>query len=148
MVEQEVAYMIGATISGDNGPCGTIGRVVIDPINEAVTHVVANSPHQHGSPRLVPVTLLSPYCESADGLQFHGTIADFYRLTIAEETHLMSPPPGFRDDDQAMLRPYFAEQDANPGVGGAVRRKGDGVHLNLSRQQVKDLATTVNQPAA
>ncbi|RMB59981.1 hypothetical protein [Tessaracoccus antarcticus] len=139
MTTQEVPYMIGATITGDDGPCGTLDRVVLDPVVKAVTHVVVRSPHHLGSPRLVPVELLELFSEGTDLLRFHGTVGDFFRLAIVEETHFIAAPPGFSDYDQALLWPYFEGKSAPPSMTGMVTedhlpmgevdiRRGDTVH--------------------
>ncbi|MEO7589324.1 MAG: PRC-barrel domain-containing protein [Arachnia sp.] len=154
MIEQEVPYLIGAAIAGEDGSCGRLESVVIDPIADVVTHVVVHSPHNHGAPRLVPVALLRPTEGSADGLHFHGTVADFFRLTIAEDSQFMPPPPGFTDYDQAMFWPYFAGESPPPTKAGVVTeehlpagevdiRRGDPVHATDGEiGRVKGLVVT------
>ncbi len=63
--------------------------MVIDPVAEAVTHLVVEPAHHHGPARLVALDLLvSP---TNGEIRLHGTLADFDRLHPAEETPLSAP---------------------------------------------------------
>lgn len=140
MKAPEVQYTIGATIIADDGPCGTLGRVVIDPVAEVVTHLVVDPTHPHGPPRLVPLDLFDPAGVTDDRLRLHGTVADLSRLDAAEETHFMPPPPGYTDYEQALVWPYYGGGAAVPAsMAGMVTtqhlpdgevdvRRGDPVH--------------------
>src|SRR5580704_4518564 len=50
---------IGAEASCSDGVCGEVTRVVVDPIAQAVTHLVVEPKHRQGLGRLVPLNLVS-----------------------------------------------------------------------------------------
>ena len=79
-------YVIGAEVSCSDGPCGQVRRVIIDPVAEAVTHLVVGPEHPHGLGLLVPVDLV----EAAAGeIRLRCTLAEFARLSWAKETHFL-----------------------------------------------------------
>ena len=45
---QPAEFVIGAGATCTDGPCGEVTRVVIDPVAEAVTHVVVEPRHPRG----------------------------------------------------------------------------------------------------
>lgn len=80
-------YLIGATARCNDGACGQVSRVVIDPATLTVTHLVVapDDPHQLG--RLVPLDLL----DTAPGeISLRCTATEFFQLPRAENTQ--SPP--------------------------------------------------------
>lgn len=133
-------YTIGATVTATDGDCGTLVRLVLDPIAEVVTHLVIEPPHHHGPARLVPLELFDPAGITGDRLRLRGTVADLSRLDAADETHFMPPPPGYTPLDQTLVWPYYGGGAAvPPGMAGMVTaehlpvgevdvRRGDGVH--------------------
>jgi hypothetical protein len=42
----ETTFKIGADASCTDGPCGTVIRVVVNPVQEVVTHLVVEPPHR------------------------------------------------------------------------------------------------------
>jgi hypothetical protein len=42
-------YDIGAAVCCEDGPCGELSRVVVDPIKQAVTHLVVDRADQHAT---------------------------------------------------------------------------------------------------
>lgn len=82
-------YDIGAPVSCEDGPCGELSRVVVDPIKRTVTHLVVGPHHRHALARLVPVSLV----DATEGeLRLRCTLALFRALQYAEETEFL--PPG------------------------------------------------------
>ncbi len=81
-------FDIGMTASCEDGSCGVLSRVVIDPIKRSVTHLVVEPHHQHSLARLVPVDL----AEVHDGeLKLRCTIAQWRALQFVQETEYVLP---------------------------------------------------------
>jgi len=79
-------FTIGAEVSCSDGACGQVRRVVVDPVAEAVTHLVVGPEHPHGLGRLVPVDLI----DATEGqIRLRCTLAEFARLGWAKETHFL-----------------------------------------------------------
>jgi sporulation protein YlmC with PRC-barrel domain len=103
-------FTIGAEVSCSDGPGGQVRRVVVDPVAEAVTHLVVGPEHPHGLGRLVPVDLIDA---TAGQIRLRCTLAEFARLSWAKETHFL-PKSGLYSGyapGQVFSWPYY-------GVGG------------------------------
>jgi sporulation protein YlmC with PRC-barrel domain len=79
-------FVIGAEVSCSDGACGQVRRVVVDPVAEAVTHLVVGPEHPHGLGRLVPVDLIDA---TAGQIRLRCTLAEFARLNWAKESHFL-----------------------------------------------------------
>lgn len=114
----ETPFVIGADASCTDGPCGRLIRVVVNPVNRTITHLVVGPKHEHGQAvdRLVPVNLASV---TADGILLSRTKAEFDKLDPAEETHFVvgTRHPGY-EEHQVFSLPYR-------GLGG-VWTEGQG----------------------
>jgi sporulation protein YlmC with PRC-barrel domain len=142
-----VSFTIGAHATCDDGPCGTVKRVVVDPLAQAVTHLVVEPRHRLGLARLVPVDLVET---TADGVRIRCTMADFEALDSAEETQFVPGTIGYENygPEQVLSWPYYGLHggqaagiagDAVPGVSQTVTydtvpageveiRRGEPVH--------------------
>lgn len=112
-------FTIGATVSCTDGACGTLSRVVIDPVARAVTHLVVEPEHRAGPGRLVPVDLADA---TAGGIRLRCTMAEFERLDPAEETQFVAGTieyPAY-GPEQAVFWPYYSK-------GGRAGARGDMV---------------------
>jgi hypothetical protein len=86
--EKESTYEIGVGVVCSVGDCGQLLRIIIDPGNRAMTHlVIGRDPH---GARLVPVSLVDH--AFADGIRLICTAVDFDRLEPAEATEVIAPP--------------------------------------------------------
>jgi sporulation protein YlmC with PRC-barrel domain len=104
-------FMIGAGASCTDGPCGTLSRVVVDPVARAVTHLVVQPDHEPGAARLVPLGMVDP---AAAGIQLRCTQAEFSRLNPAEETQFLEESidfPGY-GPEQTVFWPYYGYRGA------------------------------------
>jgi sporulation protein YlmC with PRC-barrel domain len=104
-------YAIGAQAYCEEGPCGELVRVVVDPVKEAITHLVIEQPRGGEVGRLVPVNLVEHATEKE--LRLHCTLSTFASLEAAEETKFVQTPQGqwgYRPG-QMMMMPFF-------GLGG------------------------------
>ncbi len=104
-------YAIGAQVFCEQGPCGELARVVVDPIKRAITHLVVEERHGQEVGRLVPIDLVETATEKE--LRLRCTSATFASLEAAEETKFVQAPAGQwgYGRNQAMMLPFF-------GLGG------------------------------
>ncbi len=102
----ETSFVIGAAVSCTDGPCGQLIRVVVNPVNRTITHLVVGPKHEHGHSvdRLVPVDRAQV---AADGIQLSCTKTEFDNLDLAEETHFVvgTEYPGY-EEHQVFSLPY------------------------------------------
>jgi len=137
-------FTIGAEATCTDGVCGEVTRVVIDPIAEAVTHLVIEPKHRQGLARLVPLDLVD---QAAGEVRLRCTIAEFERLDSAEETQFVPGSGGYAayGPDQVVSWPYYGLA-STPGIdldlvnaspvvtydtiplGEVEVRRGDAVH--------------------
>jgi len=103
-------FTIGAQASCTDGPCGTVIRVVLDPIKEELTHLVVEPTHRQGLGRLVPLSLVDV---TAGEVRLRCTIAEFEKLDSAEETQFVPGTAGYAEygPEQVLSWPYY-------GLGG------------------------------
>lgn len=112
--ERGTAFTVGAEVRCSDGVGGRISRVVLDPVAEAVTHLVITPAHGGGPDRLAPVGMVGP------GPSLSVSLAEFERLDPAEETHFLpgQGPYGGYAQDQFYVQPYFGLGGMGPLVGG------------------------------
>jgi len=103
-------FMIGASASCTDGACGTVSRVVVDPVGRAVTHLVVEPSHRQGLGRLVPLDIVDA---TSGTIRLRCTLEEFERLDCAEETRFVPGTIGSEDYDpeQVIAWPYY-------GLGG------------------------------
>ena len=145
MAMSETAHFtIGAEVSCSDGACGEVRRVVVDPIAEAVTHLVVGPEHPRGLGQLVPVDLIDA---TAGEIRLRCTLAEFARLSWAKETQFLKKSGVYSGyaPGQVFSWPYY-------GVGGRLT----AVHLGdlpqtVTRHSVplrKDVAIPVSAALA
>ncbi|HEX6931577.1 MAG TPA: PRC-barrel domain-containing protein [Streptosporangiaceae bacterium] len=144
---REVSFTIGAHVTCEDGPCGSVKRVVVDPLAQTVTHLVVEPKHRLGLARLVPVDLAET---TPDGVRLRCGMADFEALDSAEETQFVPGTIGYENygPEQVLSWPYYGLHgggaagvagDAAPGVSQTVTydtvpagevdiRRGEPVH--------------------
>jgi sporulation protein YlmC with PRC-barrel domain len=98
-------FTIGSEARCNDGVCGDLTRVVVDPIAQVVTHLIIEPKHRQGLARLVPLSLLL----ASEAIAINCTIAEFDTLDPAEETEFL---PGTRgcagyEPGQALYWPHY-----------------------------------------
>jgi sporulation protein YlmC with PRC-barrel domain len=74
----EARYTIGSAVSCSDGVCGTLSRVIVDPVGRTLTHLVVEPDSGPDDARLVPVGLVDPAAPAetialrCDRAQFDG----------------------------------------------------------------------------
>jgi sporulation protein YlmC with PRC-barrel domain len=86
-VTDAAEYAIGAEVACSDGVCGSLSRVVIDPVARALTHLVVEPKHHAGLGRLVPIELADA---TAGDIRLRCTAAEFDALEDADETHFLT----------------------------------------------------------
>ena len=70
-------FTIGVKASCSDGTCGEVTRVIVDPVAEALTHLVVAPEHRRGHGKLVPLGLV----EATTGqVRLRCTKAEFEKL--------------------------------------------------------------------
>jgi sporulation protein YlmC with PRC-barrel domain len=106
----DVTFEIGSDVRCVDGDCGSITRVVVDPIARTVTHLVVEPKDRRGLARLVPLDLVA---SSAGVVQLRCTAAEFERLDHAEESQFLPGSGGHADYPigHALSQPYYGLRD-------------------------------------
>lgn len=76
-------FTIGSAVECSDGPCGEVNRLIIDPHENALTHLVVEPKHHKHKGRLVPIELVA---SSAGHIRLSCTKAQFEALEDAEES--------------------------------------------------------------
>jgi sporulation protein YlmC with PRC-barrel domain len=128
---QTTQFTIGAQARCSDGVCGEVTRVVVDPVAEALTHLVIDPKHSRQVGRLVPLDLVDN-TQAADGtdgeIRLRCTLADFATLAEAEETHFLPGADGYHGygGGQALMLPYY-------GLGGGMgMAAGGGMSMGMA----------------
>jgi hypothetical protein len=102
---------MGARVSATDGECGELVRLIVDPVAQALTHLVVVHKLHGGLGKLVPIDLVG----SADDhdIRLRCTVADFGKLDDAQDVQFL---PADADDlgnthlqygPHALLWPYY-----------------------------------------
>jgi len=121
-----VQFTIGAEASCSDGPCGEVTRVIVDPVAEAVTHLVVEPEHRLGLGRLVPLGLVDA---TSGQVRLRCTQAEFEKLDPAEETQFIPGTSGYANygPGQVGYWPYYGL-----GMGSGLGMAGLGMSGGVS----------------
>jgi sporulation protein YlmC with PRC-barrel domain len=99
-------FTIGARVNCEDGVCGLVSRVVVDPVAKLVTHLAVEPEHRLGLARLVPVDLAK---SGPDAVSLACTMAEFEQLDAAEETQFVPGTRGYEvyGPEQVLSWPYY-----------------------------------------
>jgi hypothetical protein len=105
-MSHSTAFTIGSEVSGTDGVCGELRRVVVNPVARSLTHLVVRPKHLGGPAQLVPVTLVDTTCQE---LRLTCTTSEFAGLEHAEETQFVGAAGGQwgYGQDQMLFWPYY-----------------------------------------
>jgi sporulation protein YlmC with PRC-barrel domain len=101
-------FRIGADARCTDGDCGAVIRVVVNPVAQAVTHLVVEPKHREGLGRLVPLDLVDASDDGAT-VDLRCTLAEFEQLDRAEETHFLPNDSAYAGyaASQVFALPYY-----------------------------------------
>ena len=105
--DRSESLRIGTHVFASDGECGELLRVIVDPVAQAVTHLVVAPGHHPGLGRLVPVDMVDAVED--DGIRLRCTVADVRRFDDAEDVRFLPGNPdvvgyGEHSTDVALLR--------------------------------------------
>jgi sporulation protein YlmC with PRC-barrel domain len=111
-------FTIGADASCTDGACGQVRRVVVDPVARAITHLVIELKHRHGTGRLVPLSLAG---STAGEIRLRCTLAEFGKLEPAEDTQFLPGSSGYAgyDAEQVLSWAYY-DLGSGPGMAASM----------------------------
>ena len=92
-MSESTEFTIGSDVLCSDGLCGELGRVVVDPVAKALTHLVVEPTHKQGLGRLVPVDFVE---STEQTIRLRCSIAEFDALEYAEETKFRPGASGQR----------------------------------------------------
>jgi sporulation protein YlmC with PRC-barrel domain len=124
---QAQLFRLGADVRCADGDCGRVRSLVINPGDDAVTHLVVEPAHRQGLGKLVPLRMVeTAIAYTAKGeVRLRCTMAEFGQLDPSEATYFF---PG--DEDYEIYRrepvvswPYYVPPGAM--LPGAPDQPGD-----------------------
>ncbi len=135
------ALRIGAHVVAQDGDCGELVRVVVDPMAGVLTHIVVAPRHHSGLGKLVPLELVQH--ADADTVRLSGGVEQFHQLDDAEDTHFLADATDrFGRPSDVLNWPFFGlgaplgsshgepmYEDRVP-IGEVPIRRGDAVHAS------------------
>ena len=115
-ISEATEFTMGNEVRCTDGECGTLRRVVVDPVARRLTHLVVEPAHHERDGRLVPIELVSG---AGVQIELGCSLAEFEKLEEAQELRFV---PGARGQwgyqQQDMLSwPYYGLGIAGAGVG-------------------------------
>jgi sporulation protein YlmC with PRC-barrel domain len=117
---QAQLFRLGADVRCADGDCGKVRHLVINPSDDAVTHLVIEPAHRQGLGKLVPLRLVDAgIAYSAKGeVRLRCTMAEFGQLASAEATYFARSDEDYEgySPDTGVSWPYYAPLEANPPV--------------------------------
>jgi hypothetical protein len=109
-------FTIGSAVLCSDGPCGQLRRVVIEPIDRVLTHLVVKPDRRERPSRLVPVAIVDSAARGANGeIVLHCSLGEFETFERAQETYFLSGASGhwgYRQE-QMLTWPHY-----RLGLGG------------------------------
>jgi sporulation protein YlmC with PRC-barrel domain len=110
-----------------------VTQVVINPLDDTVTHLIVEPEHRRGLGRLVPVGSVDA---DGDHVNLRYSQAEFDELPMAEATRFLPGSPAHPDytPEQMLLEPYFGGNTTVPvtddtlPVGEVAVQRGEEVH--------------------
>jgi sporulation protein YlmC with PRC-barrel domain len=115
-------FTIGADVSCTDGDCGEVQRVVVDPVAEAVTHLVVAPRHREDQSRLVPLDLVDA---TTGEIRLHCTMQQFEELSPAEEVQFIQGTGAFSGYDPGQVG-YWPLYGLGMGPGAAMPLLAEG----------------------
>jgi sporulation protein YlmC with PRC-barrel domain len=100
-------FVIGSDVSCSDGPCGSVIRVVVDPVARSVTDLVVEPPERAGLGRLVPIDLADA---TGTEIRLRCTQEEFEKLDSAEDTQFVPGTYGYGafGPEQVVSWPYYS----------------------------------------
>ena len=113
IISETTKFTMGTDVRCTDGVCGTLRRVVVDPVARTLTHLVVEPGHRERDGHLVPIDLVS---SAGAEIELSCTLAEFEKLEAAQELRFLSGARGQwgYEQEEMLSWPYYGL-----GVGGA-----------------------------
>lgn len=96
-------YAMGMSVHADDGECGELDRVVLDPDSRSITHLVVEPRHEYGMARLVPIQFAHVDVEA---VRLRCTLDAWREFPYAREVEFLSPELSWMEPpDDALFGP-------------------------------------------
>lgn len=119
----DAKYTIGSDVECSDGICGRLSRVIVNPVNRTLTHLVVEPHHDPSAARLVPIEIVDPDAPG-DALTLRCDRARFDAFEHAQTEEFVSAeddPFGYGAENTLWM-PYFPlgglPAAPMPGPGG------------------------------
>jgi hypothetical protein len=115
-ISEATEFTMGNEVRCTDGVCGTLRRVVVDPVAKSLTHLVVEPRHHERDGRLVPIELVAA---AGKEIELSCSLAEFENLEEAQELRFISGARGqWGYEQEDMLSwPYYGLGIAGSGVG-------------------------------
>jgi hypothetical protein len=130
MVSESAEFILGSSVSGRDGPCGELTRIVVDPGPRTVTHLVVTPPQRGEAARLVPVRLAAAGTAAID---LRCSTSQFEGLQPAVQTQTVPGALGDVDNgrEHRLSAPYYGR-----GGLGLAMAVGTGLGSGTAPQRI------------
>jgi hypothetical protein len=116
-MSETAEFTIGVEVSCQDGVCGELLRVVVNPIQRAITHLVVEPKYHQNMGHLVPIDLVES--TTSKELRLRCTLTQFEGLEDAEETNFLPGASGQwgYQQNQMLSMPFFGLGGMGMGMG-------------------------------
>lgn len=113
-------FTIGSEVTCSDGVCGTLRRVVVNPVARVLTHLIVEPKHHPEAGHLVPIDLID---STTNDIRLRCTTSQFRALDYAQETQFLPGPNGeWAYEQEHMLSwPYYGLGMGNLGQGAGLQ---------------------------
>jgi hypothetical protein len=87
-------FTIGSPVRCSDGPCGQLRRVVIEPVDRILTHLIVKSHYRGKASRLVPLDEVKSLTRALDEIVLYCSLAEFETFERALEMHFLAGASG------------------------------------------------------
>jgi sporulation protein YlmC with PRC-barrel domain len=123
MADADVARLqMGAKVLATDGPVGELSAIVVDPVAQAVTHLIITPPHHPALGHLVALDLVE---DDGDPIRLRLTVAEFRGLDSAEDEHVLEVSGGkwASARGRTFSFPYYRLSSLAGGSAGSAARE-------------------------
>jgi len=122
-------FTIGSPVWCGDGACGQLWRVVIEPVERVLTHLIVQSDHRDRACRLVPLDVVESSARGTpDEIVLHCSLAEFETFELAQETQFLAGASGhwtYRQEQMLTWPHYRLAPGGGPAVVGTLTSTRD-----------------------